>query len=108
MNGVVRRLSSSAFPRWHMSTRVQFYLLLAVSLLFLLYGVIGGLVVAFVVHDSQLYAFTLPFTVVGLLGLHLTSVIARLSERIERLERSQGHGSREPSDTVGVDRSDRV
>jgi hypothetical protein len=91
-----------------MSPRVQIYLLLAVSVLFALYGVIGGLIVVAVVHDSLLYAFTLPFTLVGLIGLQLTSVISRLAERIERLERSQGQGSREPSDTAGVGSSDRA
>jgi zinc transporter ZupT len=85
-----------------MGARVRIYLLLAVSMLFLLYGVIGGLVAAFAVRDSHLSAFTLPFTLVGLLGLHLTSVISGLSERIERLERLQAKGSGKPSEPAGV------
>jgi hypothetical protein len=91
-----------------MSSRVQIYVLLAVSLLFLLYGVIGGLVVTFVVADSRLSVFTLPFTLVGLLGLQVASAISRLSERIERLERSRGDGDHEPSDAAGVGSGDRA
>jgi hypothetical protein len=90
-----------------MSPRVQIYILLAMSLLFALYGVVGGVVATFVVHDTQLTALTLPFTLVGLLGLHLTAVIARLSERIERLERPRGNESGESSETVGVASRDR-
>jgi hypothetical protein len=83
-------------------------MLLTVSMLFLLYGVIGGLVVTFVVDDNRLFVFTLPFTLVGLLGLQLTGVISRLAERVEHLERSQDRRSREPADASNLGDSNRV
>jgi hypothetical protein len=91
-----------------MSIRVQIYLLFAFSMLFLLFGAIGQLVVTVVIGDSGLSALTMAFVLVGTLGLHLTWVISGLSDRIkrlellERLERSQANGSRELSDPVGM------
>jgi hypothetical protein len=72
--------------------RVQIYTLMAVSSLFLLYGVIGGVVVTTVYNDSRLLAFTLPFLAVGVLGLPLTTALAKLSQRIELLEKSRHDG----------------
>jgi len=88
-----------------MSTRRQIYWLLAMSMLFLLYGVGGGLVEVFVLNNG-LSGSTVPFTLVGLLGLYLTSVISRLSERIERLERSQADRTGASSNPVGAGTSD--
>jgi hypothetical protein len=88
-----------------MGTRGQTYLLLAMSMLFLLYGVVGGLVEVFVLKNG-LSGFTVPFTLVGLLGLYLTSVISRLSERIERLERSQADRTGVSSIPVGAGSGD--
>jgi hypothetical protein len=67
--------------------RVQIYTLIGVSMLFLLYGVIGGVVVTIVYGDSRLLAFTLPFMAVGVLGLPLTTAVFKLSQRIEQLEK---------------------
>src|SRR5262249_19525789 len=104
----VRRQSSLAVRGWHMSSRVQIYALLAMSMLFLLYGVIGGLVATFVLADSRLSAFTSPFTLVGLLGLLSASAISQLSERLERRERSKDNGGHERSGGGGVGSSDRA
>jgi hypothetical protein len=84
-----------AVPGVDMSLRVQIYLLLAGSLFGLFFGIIGVLLVVFVFHDSRGTAFTMPIILIGLLGLQLTCVISRLSDRIERLERAQGTRSRE-------------
>src|SRR5262249_56705380 len=43
-----------------------------------------------------------PFILVGLLGSQILAVISKLMVRIERLERSQGNGSRQRSDAVGA------
>jgi hypothetical protein len=67
--------------------RAQIYTLIGVSILFLLYGVIGGVVVTTAYADSRLLAFTLPFMAVGVFGLPLTTAMLKLSQRLERLEK---------------------
>ncbi|HKB42643.1 MAG TPA: hypothetical protein VKD72_39810, partial [Gemmataceae bacterium] len=63
-----------------MSIRGQIYLLQAMSMFCLLCGCIGSVVVVtFFVDYPYLSAFTIPFILVGLFGVSLTSVISRLS-----------------------------
>ena len=90
-----------------MSSHAQIYVLLTMSMLFTLFGAFCMFSLAFGFNNNQLDAAMVPFTLVGLLGLHMTTLTFRLAERIEHLESQSGNGNRAPSNAgapVGVGR----
>src|SRR5262249_44935932 len=81
-----------AFGGCQMSLRVPIYILQAMTLVFLLCGVIQFFVAR---GNDLLVALSLAFIALGVLGQGVVFAVSRLAARIERLERSQGSGNRE-------------